>query len=108
MKNIKVINESSAITMYYGYNKYRDIFVTNKDKVNSGIKKHVIFIDIGYSKTQIIYSIFKYNEFIVKDVESYPLIGGRNFNKLIFNELKNKFSEKYEIEEKITQKNIIR
>ena len=53
--------------MYYGYNKYRDIFVTNKDKVNSGIKKHVIFIDICNSKTQIIYSIFKYNEFIVKD-----------------------------------------
>ena len=108
MKDVKIINESSAITMYYGYTKYRDMFVTNKNQVNSGIKKHVIFIDIGYAKTQIIYSTFKYNEFIVKDVESFPLFGGRNLNQLILNECKTKFLEKNEIKDKITQKNIVR
>ena len=27
MKNINIINESTAITMYYGYTKYRDLFL---------------------------------------------------------------------------------
>ena len=43
MKNVNIINESSAITMYYGYNKYRDIFVSNKTKVDKTIKKNVVY-----------------------------------------------------------------
>ena len=39
MKNINIINESSAITMYYGYNRYRDMFVSNKTQVDKIIKK---------------------------------------------------------------------
>ena len=30
MKDVRIINESSAITMYYGYNKYNDFFMKNK------------------------------------------------------------------------------
>ena len=84
MKKINIINESTALTMYYGYTKYRDMFVINKNKIsNINLIKNVIFIDIGYSKTQIIYSTFSYMEFKVINVDSLPLIGGRNFNNII-------------------------
>ena len=79
MKNINIINESTAITIYYGYTKYYDLFKDDeKDK-----EKHVIFIDSGHSKTSFIYSIFKRNEFQVKKVKVLISTGGRNFDKLI-------------------------
>ncbi len=63
MKDIKIINESTAITMYYGYNKYRDLFVQEINNIDTTIQKNILFIDIGYSKTSFILSNFKYNEF---------------------------------------------
>ena len=62
MKNIKIFDESLAITMYYGYTKYNEIFI---GKQKEDIVKNVLFIDIGHSKTSFILSIFKYNEFKV-------------------------------------------
>ena len=79
MKNVNIINESTAITIYYGYTRYKDIFITQK-KINQSIKKHVIFIDIGHSKTSFIYSTFNYYKFKVKKVKVLPNIGGRNLN----------------------------
>jgi DNA-directed RNA polymerase subunit M/transcription elongation factor TFIIS len=81
MNNVKIYDESLAITMYYGYSKYKEIFVGNeKDK----IEKKVLFIDIGHSKTSFILSIFKYNEFIVENVLSNPNLGGRNIELLLY------------------------
>ena len=93
MKNIKVFNESSAITMYYGYSKYRDLFVQEK-KIVPTIEKYILFIDIGHSKTSFILSYFKYNIFEVKYVECIPNIGGRNFDELIYNYCINEFKKK--------------
>ena len=93
MKNIKVYNESSAITMYYGYTKYRDLFVREK-KIDPTIEKYILFIDIGHSKTSFILSYFKYNIFEVKYVECIPNIGGRNFDELIYNYCINEFKKK--------------
>ncbi len=83
MKNIKIYNESSAITMYYGYTKYRDLFVQEKNEVDPTIEKNILFIDIGYSKTSFILSYFKYNKFEVKYVKTYPEYGGRYFDNII-------------------------
>ena len=69
------INESTALTMYYGYLNYKEL--TNE-------KKYVIFVDIGHSKTSFIFSEFTQNEFIVKKVENIPFLGGRDFNDRIF------------------------
>ena len=91
MKEIKILNESSAITMYYGYTKYRDNFVIEKNKVDPTIEKNILFIDIGYSKTSFILSNFKYNEFRVEYVLCNPYIGGRNFDELIYNYCINEF-----------------
>ena len=81
MKNIKIYDESLAITMYYGYSKYKEIFIDNdKEK----IVKKVLFIDIGHSKTSFILSIFKYHEFKVEKVLFNPNLGGRNIELLLY------------------------
>ena len=95
IENIKVINESTAITMYYGYSKYKDMFVSEKINVNSGIKKDIIFIDIGHSKTSFIYSTFNYEKFKVRYVKCIPFLGGRNFNIKIKDECIKYFINKY-------------
>ena len=95
MKKINIINESSAITMYYGYNRYRDMFVSNKTQVDKTIKKNVIFIDIGYSKMNIIFSTFNYAEFKVEYVKSYPNLGGRDFDNKIMEYCLKQFKNKH-------------
>ena len=88
MKNVKIYNESSAITMYYGYTKYNDLFSFQ----NKNIEKNVLFIDAGHSKTNFILSKFSNNKFSVEYVDCIIDLGGRNFDKLLgeycFNEFK--------------------
>ncbi len=114
MKDINIINESTAITIYYGYTRYKDIFMTEKNKINQSIQKNVIFIDIGYSKTSFIYSTFNYSEFKVKKVKVLPNIGGRNFDYKLLDECKKYFKKKEKIPddeknfEQIFQKQILR
>ena len=60
MKNINIYNESSAITMYYGYTKYNDLLKNNQKEIN------ILFIDICHSKTSFILSNFKNDVIIVK------------------------------------------
>ena len=55
MKDIKIIDESTAITMYYGYNKYRDLFAYGNN-IYENIEKYILFVDVGYSKTSFILS----------------------------------------------------
>ena len=78
-KKINIINESTAITFYYGYNRYKDFFQPNKN-----IVKNVIFVDSGHSKTTFFLSQFKFNEFKVLYVKSIPFLGGRDFDEAIF------------------------
>jgi molecular chaperone DnaK (HSP70) len=99
MKDIKIINESTSITMYYGYNKYRDLFVQEINNIDTTIQKNILFIDIGYSKTSFILSNFKYNEFRVEYVLCDPYIGGRNFDELIYNYCINEFKKENKIKD---------
>ncbi len=105
MKDVRIINESSAITMYYGYNKYNDFFMKNK-QIQENVEKHVIFIDIGHSKTIFVYSTFNSKEFKVKKVKSLPNLGGRNFDMEIIKECLKNYPE--EIQQQITYKSKIR
>ena len=90
MEDVNLFNESSAITMYYGYTKYNDNFI--KDEiVDENITKNILFIDSGHSKTSFILSEFKYNQFKVNYVICLPHIGGRNFDNLILNYCITKF-----------------
>ena len=38
MKDVKIFNESSAITMYYGYTKYKDIFLNKENEIDPNKK----------------------------------------------------------------------
>ena len=57
MKDVKIFNESSAITMYYGYTKYKDIFLNKDNKIDKNIEKNILFIDIGLLKLLLFYLI---------------------------------------------------
>ena len=85
LMDVNIFNESSAITMYYGYTKYRDNFVIGKNKVDTTIIKNILFIDIGHSKSSFILSTFHYSKFKINYVLTLPFIGGRNFDELIIN-----------------------
>ena len=85
MRDVHVVNESSAITMYYGYTKYNDIFCNKENKIDTTIEKNILFIDSGHSKTSFILSYFKYDEFKVLKVICIPNVGGRNFDEKIMN-----------------------
>ena len=83
LNNVKIYNESSAITMYYGYIKYKDLFVIESNNISKTIFKYILFIDSGHSKTNFVLSKFKYNKFSVEYVESMSELGGRNFDELL-------------------------
>ena len=93
MKNINIINESTAITMYYGYTLYKNLFLQETNEVDPNIVKHVIFIDSGYSKTSFIYSTFSYSNFKVLLVKSYYNLGGRDIDEKLFDYCKQNFKK---------------
>ena len=95
MKNVNIISESSAITMYYGYNRYSDMFVTQKTNVTTNKNEYVVFVDIGYSKTSFIFAKFTYNIFKVEYVQIYPHLGGRDFDNAIMKYCLEYFMEKH-------------
>jgi len=99
MKDVNLFNESSAITMYYGYTKYKDIFLNKENKIDPNIEKNILFIDAGHSKTSFILSNFKYNEFKVEYVENLTNIGGRNFDNLLFEFCIENFKKKNNLNE---------
>ena len=82
-----IINESTAITLFYGYNHYISLF---KNESSSNVK-NVIFVDCGHSKTTFFLSQFKFNEFKVLYVKSIPFLGGRDFDEALFKYAQNKF-----------------
>ena len=92
-KKINIINESTAITFYYGYNRYNDFFKQSKEKVIN-----VVFVDIGHSKTTFILSQLKFNEFKVLYVKSIPYLGGRDFDEIIFEYVKIQFKNQFGID----------
>ena len=96
-KEVIITTESTAITMYYGYTKYRDMFIKAKIGVDRNIKKNIVFIDIGYSKTSFIFSTFNYKEFKIKKVKCLPFLGGRNLDFIILKKLMDKFTKKPEV-----------
>ena len=94
MKDINIYNESSAITMYYGYTKYRDLFLNEKNNIaKKTLTKYILFIDIGHSKTSFILSKFKYDLFEVEHIKLIKDIGGRNIDLLLYEYCINEFKK---------------
>jgi len=96
MKGIKIINESTAISMYYIYNQYNNFFTDGEGNIYFN-SRNILFIDAGHSKTSFILSKFKYNEFKVEYVLCDDNLGGRNFDELIFNYCIEEFEKENEL-----------
>jgi molecular chaperone DnaK (HSP70) len=91
IENFNIINESTAITLYYGYNRYKTLFVEgekdNQLVINPNAVRYIMFLDLGHSKASFILSEFRPQYFRVVNVETHPFLGGREMDKLIFNHL---------------------
>ena len=95
--NVHIVNESTAITLYFGYKRYSEYFISqnvlgnNKASVDPTIEKYVIFIDAGHSKTTFIFSKLVHNLFTVLSSMTIPFLGGRDFDNEIFKYCANVF-----------------
>ena len=65
--DIHLVNESSAITLYFGYKKYQDYFIRKNEgksaTIDPSITKYILFIDAGHSKVTFVLSKLAYNLF---------------------------------------------
>ena len=103
-KDFHLVNESSAITLYFGYKKYKEYFIrqnfqnTNSAAIDPSITKYILFIDAGHSKTSLIFSRLNYNLFKVLDMVCIPFLGGRDFDDAIFKYCCEKFRNEHNID----------
>ena len=103
-KDYHLVNESSAITLYFGYKKYKDYFIRqhsdnpNSASIDPNITKFILFIDAGHSKTSLIFSKLNYNLFKVLDTLVIPFFGGRDLDDAIFKYCCEKFKNENNID----------
>ena len=100
--DIHLLNESSAITLYFGFKKYKEYFVRkNSGKsatIDPTITKYILFVDAGHSKTSFIFSQLTCNLFTVLDATTIPFLGGRDFNEAIYKYCCDKFYKENNID----------
>ena len=93
--DVYLLNESSAITLYFGYKKYKEYFIRkNKGKapiIDPTITKYILFVDAGHSKTSFIFSQLTSNLFSVLDSSTIPFLGGRDLDEAIYKYCCDKF-----------------
>ena len=96
--NVHLINESSAITLYFGYKKYKDYFIRknvgNAAQIDPSITKYILFIDAGHSKVSFVLSKLAYNLFTVLDTATIPFLGVRDFDEAIYKYCCDEFNKK--------------
>jgi len=92
-----LVNESSAITLYFGFKKYKEYFIKNNEgksaTIDPTITKYILFVDAGHSKTSFVLSKLTYNLFTVLDTTTIPFLGGRDFDEAIYQYCCDKFNK---------------
>ena len=100
--DIHLVNESSAITLYFGYKKYKDYFIRKNDgksaTIDPSITKYILFIDAGHSKVTFVLSKLAYNLFTVLDTATIPFLGGRDFDNRIYEHCIENFKNNYGVD----------
>ena len=95
--DIHLVNESSAITLYFGYKKYQEYFIRKNEgksaTIDPSITKYILFIDAGHSKVTFVLSKLAYNLFTVLDTTTIPFLGGRDFDLAIYKFCCEKFNQ---------------
>ena len=97
-----LLNESSAITLYFGFKKYKEYFVKknegNSATIDPTITKYILFVDAGHSKTSFVLSKLTSNLFTVLDTSTIPFLGGRDFDEAIYKYCCDKFNKENNID----------
>ena len=95
--DIHLVNESSAITLYFGYKKYQEYFIRKNEgksaTIDPSITKYILFIDAGHSKVTFVLSKLAYNLFTVLDTTTIPFLGGRDYDLAIYKFCCEKFNQ---------------
>lgn len=76
LKETILLNESSAITLYYGFDRRKELYNLKESRI-------VCFVDIGHSKSTVTFSSFIKDEFKVLYVSNNRNFGARNFDMSI-------------------------
>ena len=101
-KDVHLVNESSAITLYFGFKKYKEYFIRknegNSATIDPTITKYILFVDAGHSKISFILSKLTYNLFTVLDTITIPFLGGRDFDEAIYKYCCDKFNKENNID----------
>ncbi len=85
--NSKLLIESAAITLYYAYSKFNDLFY------QGDICKYVIFVDIGHSKISFFFSKFTHHNCEILKNQTLLFSGGRNIDEILIKYFNQKFKE---------------
>lgn len=88
---LKLMNDSTAVSLAYGIYK-QDLPAENEKPRN------VIFVDIGYSTTQVAAVAFNKGKLKMLAVESDPCLGGRDFDKVLVDYFVDDFKTRYKLD----------
>jgi molecular chaperone DnaK (HSP70) len=87
LKCIRLINESTAVALSYGFFRRPDI----QEKEN----RVVAFVDLGHSKLTVTIASFEKSKMKILVHNSDRNIGARNFDYLLVDKLGEEFAKKY-------------
>jgi len=87
LKSLRIINESTAIVLNYGFFRKKDL-EEKKERV-------VAFVDVGHSKTTITIASFKKGEAKILIHNSDRNLGARDFDYLVMQKIGAEFAKKY-------------
>lgn len=98
-KDAIFIPESIALTHYYGYNKWKDLFpsLDNIAKSKMTRDQFVIFVDAGEASTSFILTQYTDETYRVTHQKTLPFFGGRDLDEAIFSHFAIIFENKYNV-----------
>ncbi|KAL4230085.1 Heat shock 70 kDa protein 4L [Mactra antiquata] len=88
---LKLMNDTTAVSLAYGIYK-QDLPPENEKSRN------VVFVDVGYSSTQVALSAFNKGKLKVLAVQSEPSLGGRDFDLVLVKHFIEEWKTKYKID----------
>lgn len=87
LKCIRIINESTACALSYGF--FRKADLSEKDP------RHVVFVDLGHSKLTVTIASFLKSKLKIVVHQSERNLGGRDMDYLLVQKLGENFTKKY-------------
>eukprot|EP01134_Creolimax_fragrantissima_P006111 CFRG6111T1 len=86
---VRVLNDTTATALAYGI---------YKQDLDEEKPRHVLFFDMGHSSLQVAVCTFLKGKFSVLSTASDPNLGGRDFDKLIYDKFRKEFLAKSKID----------